>query len=717
MAHSQQVPEATRAFRFGPFEVSAITGELRKNGARVKLFGQPCQILLMLLRANGEVVPRDTLRAALWSSDTFVDFEHSLNTAVKKLRQALGDNADAPTYIETVPRVGYRFLAPIEAECESPFPETIPASSPTALVMTQPVAQRRLSYFAVAAVAIAVVIAIFGLRETIASQNLRIVNTRQLTFHGSQFGIFTLASDGHRVYFFKAGHPRLFSVPISGGDETSYPTHFVSPIILHISPDGSQLLVKEYANDNGQYRERLWLQPTSGAPARPLGDVQADFAAAFSPDGKTIAYAQDKTIYLTRDEGATSHASIEASNDVAWIRFSPDGQRLRFTVYDPKNSISSLWEAKLGGKPVQLPVKLPRLGALNFGSWTHEGKYFLFQNVSNLRSDYWSLRESESWTGTREPVQIASTGEITFAEPSPIANQILVAQNESLTSTFRFDPQHRLLTPFLPDRSVADPSFSADGQWLTYIDQHSSRNVLVRSHADGSDPVQLTDPDLVVRFPHISPDNKWIAFMGKPVDEPWQLYWISVDGGALHRIDAPQVVNQADANWLPDGQHLLFGQTPWYMADPNVPRALYIYDLQSGKTEKVSNSDGWFSPRLSPDGHTFLALSADEKRLAIYNSKSAAWRVIFANGDRIGAPYWSPDGTSIYANVHAYKEVFEAGGTLIRIRLSDLKPEKLVTFSEFLPAEPCNSWGLAPDGIITISCWRANADLYVFDYQ
>jgi TolB-like protein/DNA-binding winged helix-turn-helix (wHTH) protein/Flp pilus assembly protein TadD len=106
---------AARRHRFGVFDVDFRLGQLRKGGLRLKLSGQPLQILERLLERPGDVVTREELRNELWPADTFVDFEHNLNSAVKRLRSALGDSADVPRFIETVPRRGYRFLAPVEA--------------------------------------------------------------------------------------------------------------------------------------------------------------------------------------------------------------------------------------------------------------------------------------------------------------------------------------------------------------------------------------------------------------------------------------------------------------------------------------------------------------------------------------------------------------------------------------------------------------------------
>jgi DNA-binding winged helix-turn-helix (wHTH) protein/Tol biopolymer transport system component len=102
-----------RIWRFGVFELDASSGELRRNGTVVKLREQPARILLLLLEHAGQMVRREQLRQHLWPSDTFVDFDHSLNSAVMKLREALGDSADKPLYIETIPKKGYRFVAPV----------------------------------------------------------------------------------------------------------------------------------------------------------------------------------------------------------------------------------------------------------------------------------------------------------------------------------------------------------------------------------------------------------------------------------------------------------------------------------------------------------------------------------------------------------------------------------------------------------------------------
>src|SRR6266403_1899126 len=120
-------PNGNQRVQFGIFEVDMKAGELRRNGTRVRLQEQPFQILTILLEHSGEVVTREELRGRLWPADTYVDFDHSLNAAVRRLRDALGDSAEHPRFVETVARRGYRFVGPVDVA--HPGPESVPAAS------------------------------------------------------------------------------------------------------------------------------------------------------------------------------------------------------------------------------------------------------------------------------------------------------------------------------------------------------------------------------------------------------------------------------------------------------------------------------------------------------------------------------------------------------------------------------------------------------------
>ncbi len=113
--HDQSGQPAARLLRFGPFELDTRAGELRKRGSSLPIKGQPLQVLEILLRHAGDIVTREELRARLWTSDTFVDFEHSLHNAIARLRDTLGDSASAPRFIQTLPRRGYRFIMAVDA--------------------------------------------------------------------------------------------------------------------------------------------------------------------------------------------------------------------------------------------------------------------------------------------------------------------------------------------------------------------------------------------------------------------------------------------------------------------------------------------------------------------------------------------------------------------------------------------------------------------------
>lgn len=128
----------SRVARFGVFELDLSAGELRKNGVRLRLQGQPFQVLALLLERAGHVVTREELQQKLWPSDTFVDFDHSLNTAINKVREALGDSASSPRYVETLARRGYRFIAPVQNEAPSPSATTNSAVSRSAAPRPEP---------------------------------------------------------------------------------------------------------------------------------------------------------------------------------------------------------------------------------------------------------------------------------------------------------------------------------------------------------------------------------------------------------------------------------------------------------------------------------------------------------------------------------------------------------------------------------------------------
>ncbi len=131
-------PQPARRYRFGAFEADAATGELRRQGLRIKLNAQPFQVLLMLLERPGELLTREEICRELWPDGTFVDYEHGVNSAVNRIREALGDTASSPRFVETLARRGYRFVAPVEriAPGENPSPPVSASPIPLAAKQT-----------------------------------------------------------------------------------------------------------------------------------------------------------------------------------------------------------------------------------------------------------------------------------------------------------------------------------------------------------------------------------------------------------------------------------------------------------------------------------------------------------------------------------------------------------------------------------------------------
>jgi Tol biopolymer transport system component/DNA-binding winged helix-turn-helix (wHTH) protein len=695
-----------RLYKFGPFELSVEAAELRKNGVRLKLQDQPFQILCTLLEHPGELVPRERLRQQLWPEGTFVDFEHGLNTAIKKLRDVLSDDAETPRYVETIPRKGYRFIANVSRDTDQAIPA--PPSS-------RPRWQSRV-FFLIAALIVVIGIVVLVLRGLSYPPSLRISATRQLTFNADLMSysvtISTIETDGRRVYYFKHNDGRLYSVPVGGGAESSSATRFSQPVILHISPDGSTLLVKEVIGRSGGYPDRIWLLPTSGTPARPLGDIEAEFAA-WSPDGRAIAFAQQNAIYVTEDEGATYHRLADTLGTVSWIRWSPDGQRLRFSVSDSKTLVSSMWETRSNGKTRPVAMKLGAARDTCCGIWTRDGRRFLFRQLRDQRTDYWTIGESWWPFRSREPFPLSGGGlEVIAATSSPLDDRLFVVGNEVSRMTYKFDLGRRQLTPFLPELSVTNPVFSPDSKWMLLCQMHTRERVLWRARSDGSEWLQLTDPKLWVHHARYSPDGKRIALMGKFPDRPWKIYWISAEGGALHELNV-RIASQADPNWTPDGQSIVFGQPPLYYAEPDTPRAIYSYNLQTSSTSKIPGSEGWFSPRISPDGRSFLALSIDEHKLAVYNFADSRWRVLVDNlRERFEVPSWSPDGESAFVN-----SLYGKNNSLFRIRIREGIMEEVLSFHKLIASPECWAWGFGEGASLMISCVRPNSNIYALRYE
>jgi DNA-binding winged helix-turn-helix (wHTH) protein len=392
---------------------------------RIKLQEQPFQVLTILLERPGQIVTREDLSQRLWPADTFVDFDHSLNSAIKKLREALGDQPENPRFIETLHRRGYRFIAPVEGQ---PLASEIP-EEPSTKPPTEPSwsgeagsknAKRRVRSTATLLVVIIVAIAgaLLALRSVPPLPPPRVLNYTQITNdHADKASALSVGSigppivtDGTRLYFTEetggGGNVVIGQVSVAGGETALVPTSFSNVGALGVSPDGSHLLVYTWLAN--ELRVPLWVVPVLGGSPRRIGDVTQD--ATWSADGQ-IVYTHGHDLFVATSDGTEARKLVSVAGLPVWPRWSPNGKSLRFTEHDPTKGTSSLWEVLVDGTNLH-PV-LPNWSAHASeccGSWTPDGKYFVFQSTHNGRVDIWAIREKEAWwpKARVEPAQLTA---------------------------------------------------------------------------------------------------------------------------------------------------------------------------------------------------------------------------------------------------------------------------------------------------------------------
>jgi DNA-binding winged helix-turn-helix (wHTH) protein/Tol biopolymer transport system component len=323
---SSSVPGVSRpsvnAFstRFGAFEVSLDTGELRKHGVRVRLQRRPFHILQALLEKPGQVVSREELRSRLWSSDTFVDFESGLNTAINRLRTALGDSAESPIYIETLARIGYRFIAPVAAP-PSPSPPQ-PAAGFTGIAIERKInSRKRAMWWAAGALfAAATLAAIFFLRRGPREP----ASFRQLTFSNGLVRNARFAHDGSHV---------VYSAALNGKSSRVFETSTDGVGTKDLGFEAAQLASLSSKDRLALFRTSsesvLEAAPLSGGTPSLISDHATD--ADWSPDGVLSMVVANEGIYSVQyPPGKTVYASSEWIDD---LRVSPRGDRVAFVKH------------------------------------------------------------------------------------------------------------------------------------------------------------------------------------------------------------------------------------------------------------------------------------------------------------------------------------------------------------------------------------------------
>jgi Tol biopolymer transport system component/DNA-binding winged helix-turn-helix (wHTH) protein len=721
-----QIPTHWGRIRFGVFETDLRAGELRKCGIRIKLQSQPFKLLAILLSHAGEIVTREELQQQIWGTETVVNFDHSLGTAVNKVREALGDSAEHPHYIETLAKRGYRFIAPIEP-LDFPEPHAISRTVlvASAVQVEAPAAKRvpsrleTVRWQIVAAAAGVIVVILLGLRlwESAEVATPRLLPFTQITSSDSIFpgdvGIErfpALLTDGSRLYFSKieSGRIALAYSAISGGDAHPLvtPPEIGEPRLADISPDGSKLLV--FGEVLTELERTMWIVPSAGGAARKImSGLGHD--GTWMPDGSTVLYASGRNILITRNDGQEARVLTSVPGRAFWLRCAPDGSRVRFTVVDSATRATSLWEFTFADK--KLRPLLP--GWSNptsecCGNWTPDGKYFVFQSNRVEGSNIWILPE-KSWIGgpTPSPSQLTA-GPLNFIGPVPArhGDQVFFTGAHKRSQLRRYDAATRQFIPYLREIGMAGRTeFSRDGTRVAWVS--TSDGGLWQSRLDGSQRLQLTSGPMRVFMMRWSPDARSIAFMGKEPGKTWKIYSIATEGGK------PQIVsedarNQADPDWSPDGKTIVYGRSSEYMAEDSTPKSIQMVDLTTRQVSTVPGSEGLFSPRWSPDGRYLIAMPLDQRKLMLFDIASKKWTEM-ANGT-FNNPVWSKDGKYIYY------QSYDEGSPIRRMPVGGGRVEEIADFRDLQPGATVGYWGIASEDAPIASFHFLTADIYSVEW-
>ena len=316
--------------RFDRFEVDLSSGELRKNGVAVAIQEQPFQVLRLLMKADGEVVTREQLRAALWPEDTFVDFEHGVNTAVKKLRQALKDSAEESKFVETLPKIGYRFIVPVEwvaeAHNNSASQRVVaiapPGSTPVPTVQaTTPSSRESRRRLQIALVAIGLLIlAVAGgylLRQRRQGKPNELTVIPFTTFPGFEIGP-SFSPDGNQIVFSWFGYEKEFQFDLYikqvGQERTVQLTHHPATFLgAAWSPDSRFIAFMRQAEPEAS---GIYLISSLGGSERKLANITqyedwSPIGLSWSADGKWLAFAK-------ADSSATNANSTALLSVFTW---------------------------------------------------------------------------------------------------------------------------------------------------------------------------------------------------------------------------------------------------------------------------------------------------------------------------------------------------------------------------------------------------------------
>jgi len=558
--------------RFDQFEIDLVSGQLRAlEGHVVRIQQLPLQVLRLLLEAEGRVVTRDQLRAALWSKDTFVDFEHSVNTAIKKLRQAFGDSFDNPKFIETLPKVGYRFLVPVEWVRDM---EQKAGSDPGPGGMTgQDAAPTRPKYRTAAAVVagLALGMAAYFLYQSLLLKRKTPEPSLSLavTSVGEKYSP-SLSPDGKQLAFsWNGGSGSYFSIYVKliGAEGPLRLTKQESVDFNPVwSPDNHYVAFCRIQKGN----TGIYIVPVLGGAERKVRDAhweERDFDQYFwyfgrlswSPDGRLLAFSdrassnEATSIYLLSLESLAirrlTSPGLPGDYNPA---FSPDGQTLAFNR--GSQGVTSIYVLPLSGGEER---RLASGSQFGWGlAWTADGRNIVFGRAGWLARSGW-LWKIPARGGDPERLQFGQEG----TEPSIRGNRLVYARQITNLSIWRKNvngsrssaPSDRFLTSTAIE---SGPQFSPDGNKVVFESTRSGAYEIWMCRSDGSNLIQLTHFNTVTGTPRWSPDGKQIAFDSRAPGNA-DIFVMDGQGGSIRNL-TKEASAEVVPSWSRDGRWVYF---------------------------------------------------------------------------------------------------------------------------------------------------------------
>ena len=618
---------------FGAYELDLQAGVLRKDGIRLRCQEQPRQVLAVLAERPGELVTREELRRRVWPQDTFVDFDHALNTAVKKIRATLNDDADAPRYIETVPRRGYRFVAPVERVGVS-----VPALSPLQPDPPQDNNRRPLTVLGVAAAILAMAV---GLAWRLAPWRSTQASTppefRRLTFDQPtpELTDARFTPDGASVVYTVGGHSSNGDIHSQRlGAASSQSLGIPNATLLGVSRQGELAVLIERTTPllEMDYRIKpgtLARVPLGGgAPRELVPDVEA---ADWSPDGQ-IAVVR-RVGRKCRLEFPVGHVLYENTGWIASPRFSPSGDTIGFLDHPvaPDDRGTVVVVGLSGSKKVLTDFWESERGL----AWTPGGDELWFAAAhSGVSRAIYAVNLSGR---TRTILNVA--GGLSLEDISRDGRVLLSRDNERLGILFMGAGEKEPRELSWKDWSIA-MDISPDGKQILFGDEGEdsgfSYQVGLRP-TDGSPPVMLGSG----AAQSLSPDGKWaLSIMPPPND---QMVLLPTGAGTPKALERGAVEHYqfTGAKWFPDAKRIVF-----VGSEPDHGQRCYVQSIEAGKP-RAFTADGVGFCSVSPNGQ-ILAISED-RRVMLYPSDSSnkPYKELALQPGELPSG-WSSDGNFLY---------------------------------------------------------------------